>query len=78
MMELVDKTQVLVAQTPLLRGRQGRQLLPHQRDMAGTGGIETTEQVQQGALARARCPQQRHGLPPTDDEVDTLEHAHVE
>jgi len=78
MMELINKTQVQVAQTTLLGARQARQVLPHEPDLTAGRRIEPAEQVQQSALARTRSADDGQGLPGTDLQIHALQHLHVQ
>ena len=72
-MELVDETQLVVAQLPPGRFRQGIQALSCHGHPAGVGLIQPAQQVQQRALARARGPDDGHHLAGRHGEVDLLQ-----
>ena len=76
--ELVDETQVPVAQIALHAGAQLRQVLAHQLHAAAGGRIERAQQVQQGALAGTRGADDGQRLAGVHLQVDALQHRHVE
>ena len=72
MVKLVHKTKMPVAQNALCRGIAFRQFLPHQPHTATGRRIEPTEQMQQGALARARGADDCQRLTPKHMQVHAL------
>ncbi len=77
MVKLVNKTQVPVAQLPLLRRGELVQRLAAELHRAAGRGIEPTEQVQQGALAAARCADDGQRLASADLQIDAVQHGEV-
>ena len=78
MVELVDKAQVAVAPLALLGRAQGRQQLALQLHRTLGGGIEATEQMQQGAFARARSAHDGQRLARVHGQVHALQHRHIQ
>ena len=76
--ELIDKTQVLVAQITLLRRRQLRQVLAMQVHAARGGRVQRAQQVQERALARARGADDGQRLARAHFQVHALQHGHVQ
>ena len=71
--ELVDETQLVIAQLPPGRFRKRIQALAGHGHPAGIGLIQPAQQVQQRALARARGPNDGHHLAGRHGEVDVLQ-----
>ena len=61
-MELVDEPEGPVAQAPALRFTQLGHDLSQHPDRSGSREIETTQKVQEGALAGTGRPENRHAL----------------
>ena len=78
MVELVNKTQVLVAQAPLCRSVLLRQVLPLQADRATGRCVEPTEQMQQRAFSGTRCADDGQRLAGMHIEVNALQHGDIE
>ena len=78
MVELVHKTQVLVAQSPLLLCTLNPESVAQQLDLTGTGCIQAAKQVQQRALARPRRPHNRQRLATVHLQVHLLQHRHIQ
>ena len=72
--ELVHKTQVLVAQSPLLLCTLNPESVAQQLDLTGTGCIQAAKQVQERALARPRRPHNRQRLATVHLQVHLLQH----
>ena len=51
-------------------------LLAVECDRPGVGGVQSTEQMQQRALARARGPDDRYELPTREAKADFVERAY--
>ena len=60
--ELIHESQILVAQLPQFGlGKLGN-FLPHQRNAAGTGFVQTAQQMQQRGFAAARRADNAHAF----------------
>ena len=77
-MKLINKTQVLIAQAPLLPSAQARELLAHEEHLALRGRVQPSEQVQQGALARTRGSDDGDGLARLHRQVDATQHLDIQ
>ena len=78
MVELVDKTQMLIAQTPLRSRVQMAQNLTPQGHLPGAGRIQAAQQMQQGAFAGTGSPHNRHRLPGPDLKIYALQNRHIQ
>ena len=76
--ELVDETQVPVAQPALFRGVQAGHLLPHQLHRARGRRVQPAQQVTQRALARTRGADDGERLAGMHLEVHAAQHLHVQ
>ncbi len=76
--KLVDKAQVRIAQAALFGRAQTGQGRAHERHFAAGGRIEPAQEVQQGALARARGADDGHRLAGMHLQVDAAQHFDIE
>ena len=74
MMELIHETEALVAQAAALGVAHLAQVPPHQPHRPGARHVQPPEQVQQRALARARCANDGDALAGTDPERYPAQH----
>ena len=74
MVKLVDEPKRLVAQTASGRLPQPEDLLARHEHVTIAGSIQAAQQLQQGALARTRRPDDSDALPAQDLQIDTAQH----
>jgi len=77
-MELVNKADVLVAQVAQGLGAQARQGLAHDMHLTLRGRIQTAQQMQQGAFARARGAHNGDCLASLHRQVYRLQNADIQ
>jgi len=77
MMELVNETQMAVAQLTAFGIANRSQILAHQGDFATTRRIEATEQMQQRTFTRSRSANDRHTFARCHGKVDAAQHRHL-
>ena len=78
MVELVDETERTVAQIAALGLGNREGVAPHQRDFSGSRRVESAQQMQQRAFARARGADDGKRLAGADVQVDLMQHRHVD
>src|ERR1700739_4943393 len=66
----------MMAKRRLLLIAEAADLVAVEFDRPGIGGIQRAKQMQQGALARPRWPDNRHELPALESQADLVECAH--
>ena len=77
-MELIHESQILVAQLPQFGlGKLGN-FLPHQRNAAGTGFVQTAQQMQQRGFAAARRADNAHAFARLDLQRQIMQHVHIQ
>ncbi len=76
-MELVDEAERTVAHFAALRFVHLLHILPEYLHAAAAGIVQSAEQMQQRALARTGCADDRDTLAALQVEVDTLQHRHI-
>ncbi len=78
MVELVDEAEVLVAPAALFGGAHRGKVPAHQLDMARTGRVQPTQQMQQRALARTGSADDGQRFAGTHLQVHATQHLHVQ
>ena len=74
MVELVDEAQLGAAQQGAPLVGQAAAILAADQDRAAVGPLQEAGDVQQGRLAGARRPDQRHDLARPQREIDAVQH----
>src|SRR5574340_134283 len=77
MVELVDEAKRAIAQVAALGFRNREGIASQQADRAAGRRVEPTQQMEQGALARARGADDRKRLAGMDFKINAAEHRHI-
>src|SRR5664280_1368905 len=77
-MELVDEAEMAIPPLALLGSVKRREVAAAEKDGAAGRRFEAAEQMQQGALARARGTDDGERLPRLDGEIDAAQHVDIE